>query len=196
VRYRDPVQEHISEQRVPLFRVMLVIMIAAGSVFAWLNVQRQEYPLALAEFVAVLLSAVMLVRLRQLDNLWFWFQLFVFALCSAVLVGLLDPTATPTLFVWVLGFPLLTHFLLGSRLGLINSAVFMSLATGLYLQRFAPAAGDIGAWVEFANVAICGLLLVVDRPRVRALSGTERAAAAGHGLDRSPDRAAQPRAAG
>jgi diguanylate cyclase (GGDEF)-like protein len=161
VRQRDPVQEQISEQRVPLFRVMLVIMIIAGSTFAWLNLQRQEYPLALAELGAVLLSAVLLLRLRQLNNLRFWYQLFVFALCSAVLVGLFDPTATATLFVWVLGFPLLTHFLLGSRLGLINTAVFMSLATALYLQRFAPGADDIGAWVEFANVAICGLLFVI-----------------------------------
>jgi len=89
---------------VRIFRITLLIMILAGSIFAWLNVQRQEYPLALAEL-------------------------------GAVLVGLLDPTATQTLFGWVLGFPLLTHFLLGARLGLINAAVFMSLAAALYLQR-------------------------------------------------------------
>lgn len=115
--------------------VLLWITIAGGIFFGSLNFYRGSYPLAITEFLMTGYSAYLLYAVRHTRLLERWILAYLLPFLIAMMIALWTPRASATVFGWVLLIPLVSHLLLGRRLGLVVSLIFMGIASGIFLLR-------------------------------------------------------------
>lgn len=118
--------------RKAVLKALLVLTIFAGLVFASLNLAEGRWPLALAEIGMILFAVFVLFAIRNTDRIERWALLFLVPFCLTMLFSMMLPTSSITVFAWVLIIPILAHLLLGRRLGLLVSGVFMAATAVLY----------------------------------------------------------------
>lgn len=162
---------------------LLIITALSGLLFFVINLQRGALPIAVAELVAAFCSLALLPVVRRTQRLTLWGLVYLLPFFGIMMLALATPQASITVFVWIYLIPLLSHLLLGQRLGLIVAVVYLIVAALLYAERFAryPEFTNTAAW---ANVVICALVVLVfshvyergraaSEQRLQRLAGTD-----------------------
>ena len=76
-----------------------------------------------------------------------------------MMFALTSPRATTTVFAWVLLIPILSHLLMGRRLGLLVSAVFMGTAAVIFFFKYQDAP-DMIQPLPIANMGLMSLTIL------------------------------------
>lgn len=145
--------------RKAVFRALLVLTLVSGLLFFLLNIQQGNYPLALAEIGMASYSAFLLYVIRRTQYLERWIIAYILPFCTTMMFALLSPRATATVFAWVLLIPILSHLLLGRRLGLIVSGIYLLTAAVIFFLKFR----DVPAMMEvlpIANITLMSLTIL------------------------------------
>ncbi|WP_417547895.1 GGDEF domain-containing protein [Marinobacter segnicrescens] len=115
---------------------LLWITISGGILFGFLNAMKGTWALAGVEWGMGLYSAVLLYYVHRTRHLERWILAYIFPFFTAMMIALATPTASVTIFGWVLLIPLVSHLLLGRRAGLAISLLFIVVAAIIFLWRF------------------------------------------------------------
>jgi len=151
--------EQQDSQRRAVLQALLLLTMAAGILFFFLNMQRGAVTLATVELVMSAASAILLWVVRRTDRLRFWTLAYLIPFLCVMMLSMATPRVTSTICVWILLIPVLTHLLLGRWLGLLLSVLFMGTGMVLYLRRVLLEQQTIEP-VSLANVVICGLAIL------------------------------------
>lgn len=79
-------------------------------------------------------SVFLLFAIRHTQQLEFWVLAYLLPFFSVMMLALAAPRSSLNVFIWVLLIPLVSHLLLGRRLGLAVSVTFISIAAGDHQQ--------------------------------------------------------------
>ena len=123
------------EYRRTVLKVVLIVIMVAGSVFA-VNNWYAGYPVfAMVEFAVVLLSGGILFIHKKTPHFTLWSSIFLFSLYTVILIGIYMSSFNSALYCWLYIVPVLSYLLLGTRIG----TVFTSLYTisGVIILIFA-----------------------------------------------------------
>lgn len=132
----DTLTQLARPHRKAVLNALLWITIAGGLLFGILNASKGTWTLAGVEWGMALYSAFLMVAVRHTRQLERWILAYIFPFFIAMMLALATPTASITVFGWVLLIPLVSHLLLGRRAGLAISLLFIAIATTIFLLRF------------------------------------------------------------
>lgn len=143
--------------RKPVLLALLWMTALAGILFGVLNVQSQLYILASAEFGMSLYSCVLIWRLRGIKHLRPVTLLFLIPFFSVMMLALLVPGTSVSIFGWVLLIPLLGHLLLGRKLGLAISLIYLGIAAVIFWAKSHgdPALIDPRSVANMVVLSVC-----------------------------------------
>ncbi|MEC7816751.1 MAG: GGDEF domain-containing protein [Pseudomonadota bacterium] len=157
--HRESQKKLARPYRKAVFRALLVLTLISGFVFAALNIQRGNYPLAVAEIGMALYSAFLLYVIRNTRYLERWIIAYILPFCTTMMFALLSPRSTATVFAWVLLIPILSHLLLGRRLGLLVSGVYLFTAAVIFYIKF-QASPAMMQPLPIANMTLMSLTIL------------------------------------
>ncbi len=153
-------QKHLARPyRRAVLKTLLIFTAISGLLFFLMNVERQNYPLAVAELGMAAYSVFVFWVVRNTRHLERWILAFLLPFCIIMMFALTSPRATTTVFAWVLLIPILSHLLLGRRLGMMVSTVFMSLAALIFLFRY-HSTPEMMQPLPIANIALVSLTIL------------------------------------
>ena len=158
--YSESQKQLARPYRKAVLRALLFITLVSGLLFFVLNTSRGNYPLAYVELGMALYSVFILWAIRRTAHLERWILAYALPFFTAMMFALLSPRATATVFAWVLLVPILSHLLMGRRLGLAVSLFFMSVAAIIFFvkNRHDPELMEV---LPIANIAIMSLCILV-----------------------------------
>ncbi|MEC7815720.1 MAG: GGDEF domain-containing protein [Pseudomonadota bacterium] len=157
--YHESRRQLARPYRKAVLKALLGLTLVAGLIFFTLNIQRQNYPLALAELGMALYSAYIFFAIRRTRHLERWILAYIFPFCITMMFALTTPRATSTVFAWVLLIPILSHLLLGRRLGLWISGLFMTTAAIIFYLKYRDVPEMMSA-LPIANMGIMALTIL------------------------------------
>lgn len=143
----DPTRVHAHRRAV--FRALLWFSVVFGVLFALINYANGRYDFTVIELFVAGLSIAMLSVVRTSPRLRTWIVIYLVPFFLAAMYVLATTGEAPTVFTWSLLFPLMSHLLLGRRLGGALAAA-MLVATGVvFFVKY-------GAHSEFSNPRAIG----------------------------------------
>ncbi|MBA1149436.1 GGDEF domain-containing protein [Ectothiorhodospiraceae bacterium WFHF3C12] len=138
---------------------LLVVTIVGALLFGVLNLQRGVYALAGVELAMGAVALALMFVVRQTPHLTRWTLAYLLPFFSALLFALATPRASPTVFVWVLLIPMISHLLLGRWLGLAMAGAFLFGAGAIYFGRFGDNPELVNT-IGVANVAMSSAVIL------------------------------------
>ena len=157
--YRES-QKHLARPyRKAVLKTLLILTAISGLLFFTLNVQRGNYPLAFAELGMACYSVFIFWAIGNTRHLERWILAFILPFCITMMFALTSPRATTTVFAWVLLIPILSHLLMGRRLGLLVSAVFMGTAAMIFFFKYHDAP-EMMQPLPIANMGLMSLTIL------------------------------------
>lgn len=136
---------------------LLWITITGGILFGILNAMKGTWALSVVEWGMALYSVFLLYAARHTRYLERWILAYILPFFTAMMIAIATPTATVTVFGWVLLIPLVSHLLLGRRAGLALSLFFISVAAVIFLVRFSgdTAVMDVRSIANMVILTAC-----------------------------------------
>ena len=157
--YRES-QKHLARPyRKAVLKTLLILTAVSGLLFFILNFTRQNYPLAFAELGMACYSVFILWAIKRTRHIERWVLAFILPFCITMMFALTSPRATSTVFAWVLLIPILSHLLMGRRMGLLISAVFMGTAAMIFFFKYQHVP-DMMQPIPIANIALMSLTIL------------------------------------
>ncbi|AOY90291.1 GGDEF domain-containing protein [Marinobacter salinus] len=153
-------QKHLARPyRKAVLRSLLAFTFGAGLLFFFLNLKNQNYPLAYAELGMAVYSAFIFRAISDTAHLERWILAFTLPFFTTMMFALISPRATSTVYAWVLLIPILSHLLMGRRLGLLISAFYMITAAVIFffMHRNMP---EMMQPLPIANMGIMSLTIL------------------------------------
>ncbi|MCG6656616.1 GGDEF domain-containing protein [Halomonas campisalis] len=151
---------------------MLLITVISALLFAALNFPDDMVLVAWIQVALAAFAAGLLVVVRRTQRVQTWCLCFMLVLLSATLLLLSRPEISTYAFIWLLIIPLVTHLLLGSRLGLLLSLGYMGVGGGIFLYRFSGdpelVRVEVLSNVVIAALTTLGLSHFYERTRERS----------------------------
>ena len=123
------------EFRRTVLSVVLLVIIVAGVIFTINNWIVGHRVLAFVELLVVVLSLAILAIHKKTTNLKLWSSVFLFALYTVILIGILTASFTSALYSWLFIVPVLSYLLLGTQLGTIYSVLYVLSGCGILTYR-------------------------------------------------------------
>ncbi|TBW59580.1 GGDEF domain-containing protein [Marinobacter halodurans] len=127
---------HAQPHRKAVLIALLWITMAAGAVFATLNLRAGNLPLAVVEIAMASYSLFLMWAVRRTRHLDRWLLAYSLPFFSAMMFALYVPRSTVSVFGWILLVPILSHLLHGRKLGLAISLFFTGIGAVIFLFRF------------------------------------------------------------
>ncbi len=163
--------EGSQQHRRAVLRVLLLMTVAGGLVFGFLNLGRGLYLLAGAELVYALVAALLYPVAAKTPHLRGWTLAFLLPFFSLMILALLLPTTSRSVFAWILTIPIICYLLLGLRTGLWMSGAFVALGVAGYSTRHLDGS-LLDNLVVLVNVTFSALAMILfshvyERSRVR-----------------------------
>ncbi|WP_231613941.1 diguanylate cyclase, partial [Halomonas sp. BC04] len=124
------------EHRRAVLQAMLLVTVISALLFAALNFPDGMILVAWIEVALAVFAAGLLVVVRRTQRVQAWCLRFMLVLLSATILVLSRPEISAYAFIWLLIIPLITHLLLGSRLGLLLSLGYMGVGGAIFFYRF------------------------------------------------------------
>lgn len=137
---------------------MLVITIVAAMLFSVFNWMVGLKLFAVLELAAACMWTGILSISRTTPNLQRWSLVYLISFLSLVLMGIWISKSQSGLYAWIFIFPILSYLLLGRRLGMIITAVSLSLGLGALGWRVWNQDMDVH-WIIMGNLGICAIAI-------------------------------------
>lgn len=135
-------------------RVLLWITIVAASAYAFINFSRGVWMLGALELAYAGFSFGIYTVIGTTPHVQRWILAFLSPLLVLITYALYLPHTSDTLFTWILITPIVLYLLLGSRLGMWFSIVFVTLNIVVYQLRFFT-----GDFTSLENAGIYNILI-------------------------------------
>lgn len=148
----------IESQRRALMHWLLLLTAVFTFGFAVLNFTRGVVLLAILEMAVSFFAVALLFILPRSRNSQPWSMLYMLVLFSMLIAALVTPGLSDKVFVWFFLIPVMAHFLLGRKLGMISSLILLAIAWFLY-YRFHYVNPTLLDIVGLTNVVACSLVL-------------------------------------
>lgn len=145
--------------RKALLTALLILTFLSGLLFAYLNINRANYIVAGAELGMATYSIVLLLGIRHTQRLELWVFAYLVPFFTVMMVALAAPRSTLNVFIWVLLIPIVSHLLLGRRLGLAMSVSYIAIAAGIFFWRYGDNP-EIMQPVTLSNIGVLTLCLI------------------------------------
>ena len=146
--------------RKSLLVALLIITFLSGLLFAWINIGRANYPVAVVELLMAGYSMILLLALRHARRIERWILAYLLPFFTVMMIALAAPRSTLNVFIWVLLIPLVAHLLLGRRNGLAMSVFYITVAALIFLWRFHDNA-EVMQPVIISNISVLTLCILV-----------------------------------
>mgnify|MGYP006436306571 CR=1 FL=1 len=158
--YAQSQREMARPHRKAVLKALLILTIVGAVLFSFLNSLQGHYPLAIVEIVVGVYSVVVYRAADRTQHLERWIIAFLIPFFSAMMFAMLTPKATAFVYAWVLLIPIISHLLVGRRLGLALSMVFMAIAAVIFLAKHHDHLTMMQA-LPIANIAVISLCILV-----------------------------------
>lgn len=164
-------QLEVSDQhRRAVFRALLYLAIFAGLLFGIVNILRELYVLSALELAYAAFSVYVLRIVDRTEHLRAWTIAFLTPFFSLMVIAVLMPRTSFTVFAWLQTVPIICYLLLGLRNGLLMSATFIVLGVLAFNYRYMTEMAlfniVIVANVGLSSMAIMLFSHVYERSRV------------------------------
>lgn len=154
-----------------VLKALLWMTVAAGSLFASLNIGRELWLLAAGEAFFVLFALSILRIVDRTEHLKWVMIAYLVPFFSLMVLAMLLPGTSSTVFAWIQTIPIICYLLLGLRGGFWMSLVFISLGVSAFSYHFG-AQESLLTMMMLANVAISSMAIMLfshiyERSRVK-----------------------------
>jgi len=140
-------------RRYVLLKTSLIVIAVIGGGFSLINFYRGLIVFASTEVAVMLVSIILLYLIRRSNQFTFVRLAFLIMACTFGLFASANPNTYSTVFVWNALGPIFAFYLLGKRWGLAVSAIFLSLATALFLWSHTSGKNAL-PFFSFLNMAV------------------------------------------
>ncbi|WP_166267709.1 GGDEF domain-containing protein [Marinobacter caseinilyticus] len=138
---------------------LLWLTVAAGLLFAVLNLIYGSAILAMAELLMVVYAGALLLVVQVTQYIERWIVAFVLPFFCVMMFALTVPRASASIFAWVLVIPVLSHLLLGRRQGLIIALLFLTIAAVIFFIKHGDNPELMQA-LPIANIVLISLCIL------------------------------------
>lgn len=138
---------------------LLWITICAGLLFAVLNLLYASVALAVVELVMVVYSGLILIAIRKTAHVERWIMAYLVPFFAAMMFAMTTPRSTPSVFAWILLVPILSHLLLGRRLGFAMALFFIAVAGVIFFLKHGDDP-ELMQVLPIANLTIVSLSIL------------------------------------
>ncbi|ABG41215.1 diguanylate cyclase [Paraglaciecola sp. T6c] len=142
------------DYRRTVLKVVLCIIIFAGSIFVvnnWLNGFKVY---ALIELAVVLFSVGLLAIHKKTPNLTLWSSLFLFTVYTVILIGIFTVAFKAALYTWLFLIPVLSYLLLGITLGNVFTCVYVIAGVAILCRALSFESSEIPL-ISVVNISLC-----------------------------------------
>lgn len=129
--------DHSDQSRRRMFKTLLWVTMCFGVLFSIFNASRGLWLLVGIEVVYTVLALYMLVVVERTRHLKALTIVYLIPFLGVMMATLANPNTSVGIFAWIQTIPIILYLLLGLRLGLIGSILFVSLGLYLYTQHYA-----------------------------------------------------------
>lgn len=139
-----------------VLRALLWATVVCGAIFGGLNLHAGNPSLAIAELVMMAYAVTLLLVVRRAARLDLWILLFLMPFFGVMLYAIANPKVDVTVFSWVFLIPILSHLLLGRRIGALVAALFLLCAAVIFYLRYDGFGIDV---LSAANIGLCAICI-------------------------------------
>lgn len=158
------------EHRRKVLRALLWITVCGGVFFSVFNLLHDNWLLAGLEIAYASVSLFMLTIISTTQRLTLWTTIYLLPFFSIMMVGLAQPHTTFAIFAWIQTIPIICYMLLGLRLGMCGSLLFVSIGLYVFTRRFASESLlldlAIAANLGLASVTVMIFAHIYERSRL------------------------------
>ncbi|KIQ04349.1 MULTISPECIES: GGDEF domain-containing protein [Pseudomonas] len=129
--------DHSDQTRRVMLKALLWVTMCFGVLFSIFNATRGLWLLAGMELAYTLVSLYMLLIIDRTQRLRALTIIYLVPFLTVMMFTLANPHTSVGIFAWIQTIPIILYLLLGLRLGLIGSLVFVSLGLYLYTLHYA-----------------------------------------------------------
>lgn len=158
--YKNSLRELARPYRKAVFKALLVLTIIGAILFASMNMLKGSYPLAFVETAMGVYSIIVYRAIRHTRHLERWIVAYLIPFFTAMMIAMATPRATSAVHAWVLLIPIISHLLMGRRLGLAVSVFYMGIAAVIFLFRHLDQPEMMQA-LPITNIAVISLCILV-----------------------------------
>ncbi|MCL7942480.1 GGDEF domain-containing protein [Marinobacter sp. ATCH36] len=158
--YKDPLKELARPYRKAVLKALLVICVIGATLFSSMNLLKGSYPLAFVEIAMGVYSIIVYRAIRHTRHLERWIIAYLIPFFTAMVFAMAAPRATSAVHAWVLLIPIISHLLMGRRLGLAISVIYMGIAAVIFLLRHQHQP-DMMQALPITNIAVISLCILV-----------------------------------
>ncbi|QFT23293.1 putative diguanylate cyclase YedQ [Pseudomonas sp. THAF187a] len=143
-----------------VLKALLWITLVGGLFFFVVNLLRDNWLLATLEIGYAGVSLYMLMIIDRTRNLQLLTTIYLLPFFSIMIVALSRPHTTFAVFAWIQTIPIICYMLLGLRLGLYGSILFVGIGLFTFNQRL-PAEQQLVNTVILANLGLASLAVMI-----------------------------------
>ena len=143
-----------------VLKALLWITLVGGLFFFVVNLLRDNWLLATLEIGYAGVSLYMLMIIDRTRNLQLLTTIYLLPFFSIMIVALSRPHTTFAVFAWIQTIPIICYMLLGLRLGLYGSILFVGIGLFTFNQRL-PAEQQLVNAVILANLGLASLAVMI-----------------------------------
>ncbi|MFE8070488.1 GGDEF domain-containing protein [Marinobacteraceae bacterium S3BR75-40.1] len=145
--------------RLKVLRMIALLVAGFTLIFALINVMRGLPLVASIQLSASLISLIAYISTRKAQALPVWYVGYMLLFFSLLMVMIASPGVTDSAFIWALTIPIMSYLLMGKRLGLVVSAVFLVAANLIFIGKALALAGAVD-WVATSNLILSSLAVL------------------------------------
>ncbi|KPQ00189.1 GGDEF domain-containing protein [Marinobacter sp. HL-58] len=158
--YKEPLKELARPYRKAVLKALLVLTIIGAILFSSMNLLKGSFPLAIVEIAMGVYAIIVYRAIRHTRHLERWIIAYLFPFFTAMMFAMATPRATSAVHAWVLLIPIISHLLMGRRLGLAVSLFYMGIAAVIFLFRHQDQPEMMQA-LPITNIAVISLCILV-----------------------------------
>jgi diguanylate cyclase (GGDEF)-like protein len=148
------------QHRRQVLKALLWITLSGGLFFSVVNLLHDNWLLAGLEIAYAGVSLYLLNIIDRTRNLQRLTALYLLPFFSIMIVALAQTTTTFAVFAWIQTIPIICYLLLGLRLGMYGSILFVGIGLFVFSRRF--SSDELLANVEIvANLGLSSLAVMI-----------------------------------
>lgn len=119
-----------------VLKALLWVTLVGGLFFSVVNLLHDNWPLAILELAYAGVSAYLLRLIDRTRHLLLLTAIYLVPFFSIMILAVSQAQTTFAVFAWVQTIPIICYMLLGLRLGMLSSVLFVSIGLWVFSRRF------------------------------------------------------------
>ena len=148
------------QHRRQVLKALLWITLCGGLFFSVVNLLHDNWLLAMLELAYAGVSAYMLTLIDRTPHLQVLTAIYLVPFFSIMILAISQAQTTFAVFAWVQTIPIICYMLLGLRLGMLSSVLFVSIGLCSFSRRF-WSDGWLPSLEIVANLGLASLTIML-----------------------------------